>query len=79
MQQEGAGAHFHCNRPGSLKSQNNDGSSIINVCPDETQDPSIHPWGGLTTTRDNSLTLMDCYLYSRSLRGLQIVSGAHLY
>ncbi|KAJ1432853.1 hypothetical protein SESBI_06393 [Sesbania bispinosa] len=37
------------------------------------QDPSVHPWGGLTTTRDGSLTLMDCYLYSKSLKGLQIV------
>ncbi|KAF7804166.1 uncharacterized protein G2W53_043277 [Senna tora] len=63
LQQEGTG----------LKHQNNDGSNIINGCPDEIQDPSVHPWGGLTTTRDNSLTLMDCYLYSKSLKGLQIV------
>nr|KYP38106.1 hypothetical protein KK1_040671 [Cajanus cajan] len=40
---------------------------------DEIQDPTVHPWGGLTTTREGSLTLMDCYLYSKSLKGLQIV------
>ncbi|KAK7336669.1 hypothetical protein VNO77_17215 [Canavalia gladiata] len=73
LQQEGVDAHFPCSRPGDLKKQNNDGSSIINGCQDEIQDPSVHPWGGLTTTRDGSLTLMNCYLYSKSLKGLQIV------
>ncbi|KAK7259582.1 hypothetical protein RIF29_25191 [Crotalaria pallida] len=73
LQQEGVGAHFPCNRPGGLKKQNNDGSSITSGCQDEIQDPSVHPWGGLTTTRDGSLTLMNCYLYSKSLKGLQIV------
>ncbi|XP_019440807.1 PREDICTED: uncharacterized protein LOC109345952 isoform X1 [Lupinus angustifolius] len=72
-QQEGVGARFPCNRSAGLKKQNNDGSSIINGCLYEIQDPSVHPWGGLTTTRDSSLTLMNCYLYSKSLKGLQIV------
>jgi len=80
LQQEGAdGGHFPCNRSGGLRKLNNDGLSIINGCQDEIQDPSIHPWGGLTTTRDGSLTLMSCYLYSKSLKGLQIVSVALLY
>ncbi|XP_073525498.1 uncharacterized protein [Phyllobates terribilis] len=43
------------------------------VSHDEVQDPSVHPWGGLTTTRDAALTLLNCYLYSKSLKGLQNV------
>ncbi|KAL1351410.1 hypothetical protein HN51_015318 [Arachis hypogaea] len=73
LQHEGVGAHFICNRLGGLKKQNNGGLNITNGCQDEIQDPSVHPWGGLTTTRDGSLTLMNCYLYSKSLKGLQIV------
>ncbi|KAF1891956.1 hypothetical protein Lal_00036306 [Lupinus albus] len=73
LQQEGVGAHFPCNRSGGLKKENNDGSSIISGCQDEIQDPSIHPWGGLTTTHDGLLTVLNCYLYSKSLKGLQIV------
>ncbi|CAJ1967405.1 unnamed protein product [Sphenostylis stenocarpa] len=73
LQQEGAVIHFPCSRPGVLKNQNNGGSSICNVVQDEIQDPTVHPWGGLTTTREGSLTLMDCYLYSTSFKGLQIV------
>ncbi|RDY05845.1 hypothetical protein CR513_10267, partial [Mucuna pruriens] len=73
LQQDGAGAHFPCSRPGGLKNQNNGGSSVGNVVQDEIQDPTVHPWGGLTTTREGSLTLMDCYLYSKSLKGMQIV------
>lgn len=79
LQQEGVDGHFPCNRSGGLRKLNNEGLSIINGCQDEIQDPSIHPWGGLTTARDGSLTLMSCYLYSKSLKGLQIVSVAHLY
>ncbi|XP_027915180.1 uncharacterized protein LOC114174541 [Vigna unguiculata] len=73
LQQEGVDGHFPCNRSGGLRKLNNEGLSIINGCQDEIQDPSIHPWGGLTTARDGSLTLMSCYLYSKSLKGLQIV------
>lgn len=78
-QQEGVGAHFPCNTPGGFKKQNNGGSSVVKGCKDEIQDPSVHPWGGLTTTRDGLLTLMNCYLFSKSLKGLQIVSETHLY
>ncbi|KAJ7975983.1 Protein shisa-5 [Quillaja saponaria] len=73
LQQEGAGGYPPCNQPGPLKNQSDVGSSINNGCQDEIQDPSVHPWGGLTTTREGSLTLMDCYLYSKSLKGLQTV------
>ena len=81
LQQEGAGVQLPCNRAGVLKNQSNGGSSISYGCQrqDEIQDPSVHPWGGLTTTRDGSLTLMDCYLYSKSLKGLQIVSASLFY
>ncbi|KOM43305.1 hypothetical protein LR48_Vigan05g090900 [Vigna angularis] len=74
LQQEGAVVHFPCSRAGGLKNQNNSGSSICNVVQDEIQDPSVHPWGGLTTTREGALTLLDCYLYSKSLKGLQIAT-----
>jgi len=76
LQPEGAAVQFPCGRPGGFKNQNNGGSSTSNGVRNEIQDPSVHPWGGLTTTREGSLTLMDCYLYSKSLKGLQIVSGA---
>ncbi|GLT96216.1 hypothetical protein SLE2022_138580 [Rubroshorea leprosula] len=73
LQQEGAANNLPCNRPGVSKRQNDGGSSLTNGLSEETQDPSVHPWGGLTTTRDGSLTLLDCYLYSKSLKGLQNV------
>ncbi|WOH07210.1 hypothetical protein DCAR_0626639 [Daucus carota subsp. sativus] len=40
---------------------------------DDDQDPSIHPWGCLATTRDGALTLLDGYLFSTSLKGIQNV------
>lgn len=75
LQQEGANGHLPRNRPGASSNQNDGDLSIINGCQDEIQDPSVHPWGGLTTSRDGSLTLMDCYLYSKSLKGLQNVNS----
>ncbi|KAF4368998.1 hypothetical protein F8388_013327 [Cannabis sativa] len=71
LQQEGANGHLPSNRSGASTNQNDGESMIINQ--EEIQDPSVHPWGGLITTKDNSLTLMDCYLYSKSLKGLQNV------
>ncbi|KAF5747733.1 hypothetical protein HS088_TW05G00460 [Tripterygium wilfordii] len=73
LQQEGAGGHLPLNRLGVSKDQIDNGSSTCNGCQDEIQDSSVHPWGGLITTRDGSLTLLDCYLYSKSLKGLQNV------
>ncbi|KAG6743897.1 hypothetical protein POTOM_052601 [Populus tomentosa] len=73
LQQEGGGGHIPCNRLEASKNLNDCGSHVPNGCQEETQDPSVHPWGGLTTTRDGSLTLLTCYLFSKSLKGLQNV------
>ncbi|XP_066396707.1 uncharacterized protein [Miscanthus floridulus] len=40
---------------------------------DGAQDPSVHPWGGLSTTKDGILTLLDCFIKAKSLRVLQNV------
>lgn len=40
---------------------------------DYSQDPSIHPWGGLATTKDGVLTLIGCFVKAKSLRVLQNV------
>lgn len=73
LQLEGASGHLP--RAGASRDQIDDESSTVNGCQDEIQDPSVHPWGGLMTTREGSLTLMDCYLYSKSLKGLQNVNA----
>ncbi|OAY40635.1 uncharacterized protein LOC110622088 isoform X2 [Manihot esculenta] len=73
LQQEGVGGHLSSNRPGASENQNDGESNIMNGCQDEIQDPSVHPWGGLTTTRDGSLTLLTCYINLKSLKGLQNV------
>ncbi|XP_021281831.1 uncharacterized protein LOC110414752 [Herrania umbratica] len=73
LQQEGIAANLHYNRSGVSKNLSDGGLSMTNGSQDEIQDPSVHPWGGLTTTRDGSLTLLDCYLCSKSLKGLQNV------
>ncbi|KAK6941953.1 hypothetical protein RJ641_027330 [Dillenia turbinata] len=73
LQQEGQCGHLTYNRPGFSKSRNDGVSAINNGCQDEIQDPAVHPWGGLTTTRDGTLTLLDCFLFSKSLKGLQNV------
>jgi hypothetical protein len=44
----------------------------------ESQDPSVHPWGGLATTKDGVLTLIDSFIKAKSLRVLQNVSLKHL-
>ncbi|KAM1079327.1 hypothetical protein ACFX13_014410 [Malus domestica] len=73
LKQEGTCEQLSCNRSRAPKNQNDGGSSISNGCHDEIPDPSVHPWGGLTITREGSLTLIDCYLYCNSLKGLQNV------
>ncbi|KAK3227169.1 hypothetical protein Dsin_007031 [Dipteronia sinensis] len=73
LQQDGAVAHLSGNAPVASKNQSDGGSTMTNGFLDDIQDPSVHPWGGLTTTRDGSLTLLDCYLYSKSLKGFQNV------
>ncbi|KAF6151774.1 hypothetical protein GIB67_010348 [Kingdonia uniflora] len=39
----------------------------------DTQDPSVHPWGGLIASRDGILTLLDCFQDAKSLKALQNV------
>ncbi|XVE75747.1 hypothetical protein DITRI_Ditri12bG0117700 [Diplodiscus trichospermus] len=73
VQQEGVVGNLHYNKSGVSKNQIGSGLSVTNGSQDEIQDPAVHPWGGLTTTRDGSLTLLDCYLCSKSLKRLQNV------
>lgn len=73
LQQEGTGSHHPCIRFQALKNQTDGDLCMADWSVDDIQDPSVHPWGGLTVTRDGMLTLLDCYLYSKSLRGLQNV------
>ena len=40
---------------------------------DDVRDPSVHPWGGLMATRDNMLTLLDCFLEGQPLEVIQNV------
>ncbi|CAL1372360.1 unnamed protein product [Linum trigynum] len=72
--QTDGGANLPCKRPPAVSRNQTDGAmNMITGCQDEIQDPAGHPWGGLTTTREGSLTLLDCYLSSKSLKGLQNV------
>ncbi|XP_057509320.1 LOW QUALITY PROTEIN: uncharacterized protein LOC130791970 [Actinidia eriantha] len=73
LQLEGAGGHLPSHSQGTLKNRNDGDFGMTTECQDEVQDPSVHPWGGLTTARDGTLTLLDCHLYSKSLKGLQNV------
>lgn len=73
LQHEDAGAHRPCSRAGTLKDQGDGELRATTGSEYDVQDPSVHPWGGLTTTRDGMLTLLDCYLYTKSLKGLQNV------
>ncbi|CAI9765694.1 unnamed protein product [Fraxinus pennsylvanica] len=70
LQQEETGGHYSVR---TTKHQNDGDLGMTNRSQDDVQDPSVYPWGGLTTTRDGTLTLLDCYLYSKSLKGLQNV------
>lgn len=40
---------------------------------DDERDPSVHPWGGLTASRDSTLTLLDCFLDGQPLEVIQNV------
>ncbi|KAG7033556.1 hypothetical protein SDJN02_03278 [Cucurbita argyrosperma subsp. argyrosperma] len=73
LQQGKTRVNHACNRLGVSKNQAGDGALTVNGFEDEIQDPSVHPWGGLTTTRDGLLTLLDCYLCSKSFLDLQNV------
>jgi hypothetical protein len=39
----------------------------------EVQGPSVHPWGGLSTTKDGIITVLDCFINEKSLHVLQNV------
>ncbi|KAM0852284.1 hypothetical protein ACQ4PT_051846 [Festuca glaucescens] len=58
------------------KSMHQEGSSeqrSLEIEPHDVQDPSVHPWGGLSTTKDGILTLLDCFINAKSLHVLQNV------
>ncbi|EHA8588005.1 hornerin-like [Cocos nucifera] len=65
LQLEGAGMYLP-NKMGASKISND--SEL-----DEVQDPAVHPWGGLAATKDGILTLLDCFIYAKSLKTLQNV------
>ncbi|VVB03068.1 unnamed protein product [Arabis nemorensis] len=73
LQQKGSIGNLPCNRSGVSKDQIDCKSVVSNRCTGELQEPAVHQWGGLTTTRDGSLTLLDCYLHAKSFKGIQIV------
>uniref|UniRef100_A0ACD5TK27 Uncharacterized protein n=1 Tax=Avena sativa TaxID=4498 RepID=A0ACD5TK27_AVESA len=58
------------------KSMHQEGSGELRrleIEPHDVQDPSVHPWGGLSTTKDGILTLLDCFINTKSLHVLQNV------
>ncbi|KAK3020353.1 hypothetical protein RJ639_045337 [Escallonia herrerae] len=79
LQHEGAGGNFPSNRLGASLNQSDDDLRMTAGCQDDIQDPSVHPWGGLTTTRDGTLTLLDNYMCSKSLKALQNVYADEIY
>ncbi|KAJ7543153.1 hypothetical protein O6H91_09G027200 [Diphasiastrum complanatum] len=54
-----------------LPTGNEIGASSVTI--DDTNDPCVHPWGGLAVTRDSLLTVMDCFLDGMPLEALQKV------
>lgn len=70
LQQDAATGYYNGR---AANNQNYGDLCMDNGCQDDFVDPSVHPWGGITTARDGALTLLDCYLYSNSLKGLQNV------
>ncbi|XP_062206051.1 uncharacterized protein LOC133907937 [Phragmites australis] len=57
----------------SLHQEGSGEPKIQEVESEEVQDPSVHPWGGLSTTKDSILTLDDCFINAKSLHVLQNV------
>ncbi|ERN11137.1 uncharacterized protein LOC18439326 [Amborella trichopoda] len=73
LQQEGGSLNL-LSKPGVCRNPSENGSgAMFTGSQDDIRDPAIHPWGGLATTRDGILTLLDCFLEGKSLDGLQIV------
>ncbi|KAI3683646.1 hypothetical protein L1987_84157 [Smallanthus sonchifolius] len=73
LQQDGTFGQGSGNRFLTSKSQTVENVCLTTGCNDDVRDPSVHPWGGLTTTIDGTLTLLDCYILSKQLKGLQNV------
>ncbi|KAJ0624258.1 hypothetical protein HanIR_Chr01g0041191 [Helianthus annuus] len=73
LHQDGVCSQGSGNRLVTPKSHTVEDVCLTSGCNDDVQDPSVHPWGGLTTTRDGALTVLDCYIYSKYLKGLQNV------
>lgn len=38
------------------------GVELLNGLEEHCKDPLIHPWGGLTASKDSVLTILDCFL-----------------
>ncbi|KAF9599372.1 hypothetical protein IFM89_036858 [Coptis chinensis] len=74
------GGHVANGRMSSVSSESDVGvTTKISVCEDNSQDPSVHPWGGLIATRDGILTLLDWFLEAKSLKALQnVFNGARV-
>ncbi|GLJ12395.1 hypothetical protein SUGI_0190040 [Cryptomeria japonica] len=73
IHQEAAYAHALCGQPQNRNHIENGSKLMAASTQDDTSDPSVHPWGGLATTRDSVLTLLDCFLIGTSLEALQNV------
>ncbi|KAF9588244.1 hypothetical protein IFM89_008656 [Coptis chinensis] len=74
------GGHVANGRMSSVSSESDVGvTTKISVCEDDSQDPSVHPWGVLIATREGILTLLDCFLEAKSLKALQnVFNGARV-
>ncbi|KAK4789900.1 hypothetical protein SAY86_017204 [Trapa natans] len=70
---EGAVAHTCYNASPTSSSVQDGGMCTNKGHGDAILDPSLLPWGGLTTSRDGSLTLLDCYIFTESLDELKTV------
>ncbi|KQJ96180.1 uncharacterized protein LOC100845501 [Brachypodium distachyon] len=57
----------------SLHQESSGEPRVLEIEPHDVQDPSVHPWGGLSTTKDGILTLLDCFINAKSLHVLQNV------
>ncbi|KAK4783742.1 hypothetical protein SAY86_018110 [Trapa natans] len=76
---EGAVAHISYNALPTSRSLQDGGMCANKGWKDSIPDPSLLPWGGLTTSRDGSLTLLDCYIFAKSSDELKTVfDGAAL-
>ncbi|KFK37040.1 hypothetical protein AALP_AA4G204600 [Arabis alpina] len=73
LQQKGSIGNVPCHRSGASKDQTDCKSVVSNRCTGLLHEPAVHQWGGLTTTRDGSLTILDCYVHAKSYKAIQIV------